>query len=104
MTMPERRPGGRFTVLGLGLIVALMLMAPAGVAADTGTIMSVGVGASVTFSGNGFAPNESLSLWETGPDGNITPLNGLQTDAAGTFTLTISFPSAGQWQATAHSI
>lgn len=105
--MPERRPSGRFTVLGLGLVIVLALAAPVAVAADTGTVIPVGVGASVTFSGNGFGPNETLSVWAAGPDdftNCCTPFPGVQTDGSGAFTATISFPSAGQWQATAHSI
>lgn len=104
--MPERRPSGRFTVVACGLVIALALVAPGVVAADTGTVISVGVNASVIFSGSGFTPNETLSVWTTAPDGtpNPIPSGGLQTDANGGFSVTISFPSAGQWQATAHSI
>lgn len=99
--MPERRRPGRFTPIGLGLIIALVLALSVGVAAAS---TPVGVGASTIFAGNGFTANESLSVWESGPDGAITPLTGIQTDGNGGFTVTVTFPSAGQWQVTAHSI
>jgi hypothetical protein len=99
--MPEHRLPGRFTILGLGLVIALVLALPLGVAAAP---TPVAVGASIQFVGNGFSPNESLSFWETGPDNTPIPLGGAQTDGSGGFTFTVSFPSAGTWQVTAHSI
>ena len=99
--MPAQRPFGRFTIIGLGLIIALLLMLPVGVAADA---TPVAVGASTVFAGNGFTPSEFLSVWETGPDGVSNVLPGAQSDASGGFNVTVSFPSAGNWQVTAHSI
>jgi hypothetical protein len=107
---------------GIGAMMALLLSLPAwAVAADTsagatpvptnGTApaapnapQQVALNTPVTFSGNGFAPNDTLSLWEIGPDGSVTPLSGLQTDATGAFSTTVTFAIAGQWQVTAHSI
>jgi hypothetical protein len=100
--MPEQRPPGRFTILGLGVVIALVLALPAGlVAAAT----PVGVGESTFFVGNGFNPNESLSVWETGPDGvsNVLP-PGMQSDANGGFSVSVTFPSPGNWQVTALGI
>ncbi len=106
--MRQRRRYGRLIFLGLGLVIALVLAIPAAVVADTtpGSTAPtpVAVGASVNFTGNGFAPNESLSVWQIGPDGTYTTLGGVQTDGSGSFTTAVSFPSAGQWQVTAHSI
>jgi hypothetical protein len=99
--MPAQRPPGRFTIVGLGLVIALLLMLPAGVAADA---TPVNVGTAIQFAGNGFTPNDSLSFWETGPDNNPIPLGGTQSDGSGGFNFTVSFPSAGTWQVTAHSI
>lgn len=102
--MTERRRSGRCMVLGLGMLLALVLALPASVAADATTVTPATVGISVTFSGSGFNPNESLSVWETGADGNPTPVTGTQSDGNGGFSVPVSFPSAGQWQVTAHSI
>lgn len=113
--MPERRLSGRLMVLGFGLIIALALALPAwAAAADTttsgtpatvsGAPTPVGVNASIVFSGNGFDPNEFLSVWITAPDGTSMVLPGSQADANGGFSVTVSFSSTGQWQATAHSI
>ncbi len=99
----QQRPRGRSIILGLGVTIALVLFVPTwGVAADT--TASVGVNTSVAFSGNGFNANESLSVWETGPDSNVAPLTGIQTDGNGAFTVSLAFPTDGQWQVTAHSI
>ncbi len=101
--MRQRRLHGRFVSLGLGVVFALLLAMPTGVAADT-TPTPVAVGASVTFTGTGFAPNEFLSIWETDANSVSTPLAGIQSDGSGGFTTTVTFPSAGAWTATAHSI
>lgn len=104
--MPYRQQHRGFVRWCAGLVIALVCAAPimvaAADAATTGT--PIAVGASVTFSGTGFDPNESLTVWETGPDATVTPLNGIQTDGSGAFTITLSFPTTGQWQVTAHSI
>lgn len=114
--MRQRRLHGRLIFLGLGLVMAFVLALPASAATPTPgsatpgtlpgglTLTPVAVGASVNFTGNGFAPNESLSIWQIGPDGTVVPLTGIQTDGSGGFTISTSFPSAGQWQVTAHSI
>lgn len=114
--MRQRRLHGRLIFLGLGLVMAFVLAVPASAATPTPgsttpgtlpgglTLTPVAVGASVNFTGNGFAPNESLSIWQIGPDGTVVPLTGIQTDGSGSFTISTSFPSAGQWQVTAHSI
>jgi len=99
--MPERQLSGRFARLACGLALALMLALPTWVAAAP---TPVAVGASTVFAGNGFSPSEALSFWETGPDGTVVPLGGAQTDSNGGFTFTVSFPSAGSWTVTAHSI
>jgi hypothetical protein len=57
----------------------------------------------VIFTGGGFAANEKLNLWRIGPDGNVTPMSSIVTDATGTFSTTVRFPVIGLWQVTAHS-
>jgi hypothetical protein len=101
--MHQRHQHRRFVFCGFLLVFALIFALPTWVAADT-TPTSVGVGASVPFTGTGFAPNEALSVWENAPDGTIVPLTGVQTDGSGAFTISVSFPSAGAWTVTAHSI
>ncbi len=104
--MPYRQHHRGFVRWCAGLVIALMCAAPVMVAAAEAPSVGtpIAVGASVTFSGTGFDVNESLSVWETGPDTTVTPLSGIQTDGSGVFTVTLSFPTVGQWQVTAHSI
>ena len=91
--------------LGVGALVALLLIMPAAAvtAATPNTPQQVGANTPVTFSGNGFKPNEDLSIWEIGPDGTIVPLAGINSDGTGAFSTTVTFPNAGQWQVTVHS-
>jgi len=89
--------------MGLWLAILLVCAMPVGVAADT-TPTPVAANTPVTFTGAGFNANESLVVYETGPDGATTPLSGVQSDGNGAFTVSVMFPSAGQWQVTAHSI
>lgn len=60
------------------------------------------IGAAVSFSGSGFFANESISAWKTGPDGKVTALPSVHADNMGAFTTSVTFPSAGAWQVTAH--
>ncbi len=78
------------------------ITSPSSSATATGT--QVGIGTSVAFSGTGFTANEAISAWETGPDAKVTALPGFHADNSGAFTTSVSFPSAGQWQVTAHGI
>ncbi|MHB8644850.1 MAG: hypothetical protein ACYDAR_03550 [Thermomicrobiales bacterium] len=100
----QQRPRGPFVWWGLCLTILLVFTVPVGVSADTATPATVNT--SVTFSGGGFAPNESLSIYETGPDGTSLPVSlpGAQTDGSGGFTVSVMFPSVGTWTVTAHSI
>ncbi|MGI8856547.1 MAG: hypothetical protein ACR2JW_12410 [Thermomicrobiales bacterium] len=67
------------------------------------SVPPVALGSAVTFSGTGYTANEKISLWETPPDGTApTALTGTQADGTGTFTATVTFPSVGNWQVTAH--
>ncbi|MHB8644851.1 MAG: hypothetical protein ACYDAR_03555 [Thermomicrobiales bacterium] len=59
------------------------------------------VGQSVTFSISGFTANETVAAWVTAPDASVTPIGSTQA-ADGSITIVISFPSAGNWQVTAH--
>ncbi len=98
--MPAQRPPGRFTIVGLSLVIALLLVLPVGVAADP---TPIAVGASIQFVGNGFSPNEPLAFWETGSDGTSNPLPvEQQADGNGGFSIPVTFPSAGTWQVTAY--
>ena len=99
--MPAPRPLGHFTLVCLGLVLTLLLALPIGVAADA---TPVGVGTPIQFAGNGFTANDSLAFWETGPDNNPIPLGGAQSDGSGGFNFSVTFPAAGNWQVTAHSI
>jgi hypothetical protein len=74
--------------------------APAPAPAATGTAATVGTPVAVT--ATGFTPNETVSAWVTGPDGNVTQIGSAPAAADGTVTITITFPSAGTWQVTAH--
>jgi hypothetical protein len=60
------------------------------------------VGTSVTFSANGFNPNEAIGVWVTGPDSTVTPLNSGFADNTGSMTGTTAFASGGLWQVTIH--
>lgn len=116
--MPQWQHCRSRTFLGFGIVIAIVLVMPMWVvAADTTTNpltppilgatgdITAAVNTPVTFSGNGFDPNESLTVWETPPDGTAPiPLSGLQTDGSGAFSVMVSFPSNGSWQVTAHSI
>ena len=88
------------------LITLLLMMSASAVAADTASAspQAATVGTPIAFAGAGFSANESLSLWEIGPDGTITPLPGLQADASGAFSTSITLSGVGQWQVTAHGI
>jgi len=101
--MRHQRLHGRFIFFSLGVAIALVFAMTASVAADT-TPMAAGANTPVTFTGTGFAPNESLAIWITGADGAPLTQGGAQSDGSGAFTTSITFPAAGAWQATAHSI
>lgn len=57
---------------------------------------------SVTFSRDGFRPLEPVSLWATGPDGKVTPLDGTSAEISGAVNVPVTFPTSGFWQVTAH--
>lgn len=101
--MRHQRLHGRFIFFSLGVVMALVFAMTASVAADT-TPTAAGANTPVTFTGTGFAPNESLAIWITGADGAPLTQGGVQSDGSGAFTTSITFPAAGAWQATAHSI
>ena len=62
------------------------------------------IGSPVTFSSTGFTASEHISLWETAPDSTVIPLAGTGTDSLGGFTVSVTFPTAGLWQVTAHGV
>ena len=66
--------------------------------------LPAGVGAPVTFSSSGFTANERIALWETGPDSLVTSLAGTGSDSLGGVTVSVTFPTAGLWQVTAHGL
>lgn len=57
-------------------------------------------------SGSGFAPNETVNLWETNPQNIVKGLPGIQSDMNGNinFTYKSHGPIAGKWAVTAHGI
>jgi hypothetical protein len=63
---------------------------------------SAAPGASVTFTGSGFNPNEALGIWVTGPDSTVTPLNSGYANSSGSTSGSTAFGSAGLWQVTIH--
>ncbi|MGI8690377.1 MAG: hypothetical protein ACR2M3_17495 [Thermomicrobiales bacterium] len=101
--MRQQHMHGRFIFFSLGVAIALVIAMTTWVAADT-TPTPAGVNTPVTFTGAGFAPNEILSVWETDSGGVSTVLTPTQSDGTGGFTTTVSFPSAGLWTVTAHSL
>lgn len=100
--MRQQRRHGRFIFFSLGVAIALVFAMTTWVAADT-TPTPAGVNTPVTFTGSGFAPNESLAIWITGTDNTPLTQGGTQSDGTGGFTTSITFPAAGTWTATAHS-
>ncbi len=77
--------------------------APAPVPTGAGTTgTSVAVGAPTTFSGTGMTANEAIAVWETAPDSTVSALPDSAADATGAFAIGVTFPTAGQWQVTAH--
>jgi len=100
--MRQQHLHGRFIFFSFGVAIALVFVMTTWVAADT-TPTPAGVNTPVTFTGTGFAPNESLAIWITGADGASMTQGGAQSDGSGTFTTSVMFPTAGTWQATAHS-
>ena len=100
--MRQQYRHGRFIFFSFGVAIALVFAMTTWVAADT-TPMPAGVNTPVTFTGAGFAPNESLAIWITGADNTPLTQGGVQSDGTGAFTTSITFPTAGTWTATAHS-
>lgn len=85
---------------GYGLVPGVVpVPAPAPAAAPAS---SATVGTPVTITATGFTPNETVSAWATGPDGNVTQIGSAPASADGTVTITIAFPAAGNWQVTTH--
>jgi hypothetical protein len=67
--------------------------------------LPAGIGAPVTFSGSAFTANEQISLWETPPDNTPpTALTGTAADSTGAFNVSVTFPTAGNWQVTAQGV
>ncbi|MDQ2788036.1 MAG: hypothetical protein M3Y58_23910 [Chloroflexota bacterium] len=100
--MRQQHRHGRIIFFSFAVAIALVLAMATWVAADT-TPTSVGVNTPVTFTGTGFAPNESLAIWITGADNNPLTQGGTQSDGSGAFTTSVTFPASGTWTATAHS-
>jgi hypothetical protein len=74
--------------------------APAPVPAPTSTAATVGT--AVTITAVGFTPNETVSAWITAPDSSVTQIGSAPASADGTVSISVTFPSAGNWQVTAH--
>mgnify|MGYP001305637698 CR=1 FL=1 len=60
------------------------------------------VGQPVTFSVGGFTANETVSASVTAPDASVSQIGSTQAAADGSVIIAITFPSAGNWQITAH--
>lgn len=72
--------------------------------ARTNASLPAVVGQSVTFTATGFNANEAISMWTTSPDRQVIALSGQQADNVGTLSVSVTFPSSGFWQVTAHGI
>ncbi len=59
-------------------------------------------GQAVTFTVGGFTASETVSASVTAPDASVAQLGSAQAAADGTVTIQVAFPSAGNWQVTAH--
>jgi hypothetical protein len=57
-------------------------------------------------SGSGFAPNETLAIWETTPQGDASGLAPIKSDAQGHFAFAYKShgPLAGIWAVTVHGL
>jgi hypothetical protein len=90
--------------LAIAVVLALCVGgASLTVAAQTTTTPTpVAVNVSTPFIGTGFTAGELISFWATTPDGGTTPLDGTVADTNGSFSIEVSFPSAGTWAVTAH--
>lgn len=66
------------------------------------SVTTIAPNQSVTFSRDGFRPLESVSLWVTGPDSKVTPLDGTPADVSGMVSVPVTFSGSGFWQVTAH--
>lgn len=85
--------------------VGSTLPVPVGATAPTGTTpATTTIGSSVSFTATGFSASERVSAWITAPDTSTHPLNQANADGSGTVNIVTAFPSAGQWQITAHGL
>lgn len=79
--------------------------APAAPAAAMGSVVSgrlASVGQATSFSLSGFTAGESVMASITGPSGQVTQIGAAAASGDGVVTITVTFPSTGTWQVTAH--
>ena len=92
-------------MLGISLF-ATGLTTTVWAASLTATNSPQAAGGTVTFSGDGFAPNEGLGAWATGPDGQVRGLISGVADSNG--HVSYSFQTlgyiTGQWYLTLHGL
>jgi len=74
---------------------------PVVVAPGTGSPATATVNTPITFTLTGFAPGEQVSAFATGPDASVRQIGAAAANADGSVTVTVTFPSAGQWTVTA---
>jgi hypothetical protein len=100
---------------GLGLALVFMLGLSLFGTGLTGTVWAASLtatnspqvaGQTVTFSGEGFAPNEGLGAWATGPDGQVNGLIDGKADSSGHVSYSFSTLGyvTGQWYLTLHGL
>lgn len=77
---------------------------PVGTVVAPASATAIATSQAILLSRDGFRPLERASLWTTAPDGKVTPLDGVNASVSGTVMVSVSFPSLGFWQVTAHGI
>lgn len=90
-------PGYTFAPGGVPIVGGVPVTTAPAVGSGTAT-----VGTPVTITATGFAANETVSATATGPDGKATQIGSAPASGDGTVSITITFPSAGNWQVAAH--
>jgi len=93
---------GYTLVPGAGVPAPAPVPAPVPVPAPAPSGTAATVGTAVTITAVGFTPNETVSAWITAPDTSVTQIGTAPASADGTVSISVTFPSAGTWQVTAH--
>jgi hypothetical protein len=90
------------TALLLGFLLVVASGSVGAQAALTAPTIPVAPNTTTPFLGAGFVAGEPVSLWMSAPDGTVVPLDGAIADSQGAISVSVSFPTAGIWNVTAH--